>query len=95
MSADFDHDDFARLLALEHIVTASTLISASNFAAISGMKPSEAVSQFRHAVESSLYDTAQITPATRDAMSKHVSRLFDHLHEMSSHADLGQSENKF
>jgi len=54
MSAEWDSDDFARLLALEHAFGALALISAANFALGANTTPAEAVAHFRAAIESSI-----------------------------------------
>lgn len=87
MSADFDADDLARLLALEHAFCSLALISASNFARLNNSKPSEAVAQFRAAIEGSIYDTAEMPPEVGKRMRLHLRRLFDHVAGMAIHAD--------
>jgi hypothetical protein len=89
MSSDFDLDDFARLLALEHAFGALTLISAGNFAYLAEVKPSEAIRQFRSAIESSIYDSADTPADVRVLMRKHLKRMFDHIAQMAEHADKG------
>lgn len=89
MSADFDKDDFARLLALEFAFQAVTLISAGNFAYLANIKPSEAVAQFRASIESSMYDSADRPKEVRDLMLAHLKRIFDHIESMAKHADKG------
>jgi hypothetical protein len=89
MSSEFDLDDFARLLALEHAFGALALICASNFAYLAKVKPSEAVRQFRSAIESSIHDTADTPADVRELMRKHLKRLFDHVAHMAEHTDKG------
>jgi len=89
MSSDFDIDDFARLLALEHAFSALTLISAGNFAYLADIKPSEAISQFRSSIESSIYDSADTPKDVRNLMRMHLKRMFDHVADMAEHADNG------
>lgn len=89
MSSDFDLDDFARLLALEHAFCALALISAGNFSYLAKVKPSEAVRQFRTAIESSIYDSEDMPADVRVLMRKHLGRIFDHIEQMSKHADEG------
>ncbi len=89
MSSNFDLDDLARLLALEHAFSALALISAGNFAYLAKVKPSEAVRQFRTAIESSIYDSADTPADVRELMRKHLKRMFDHIVQMAEHADKG------
>ena len=89
MSADFDKDDFARLLALEYAFGALTLISAANYAHLANTKPSAAISEFRSAIESAFSDQRQIPAEVRDLMRQHIRRMFDHIAQMAKHADLG------
>jgi hypothetical protein len=89
MSSEFDLDDMARLLALEHAFGAWALISASNYARLAHVKPSEAVAQFRGAIESSLLDSNNTPKGVRELMKKHLKRMFDHVAEMAKHADRG------
>lgn len=93
MSADWDHDDLARLLALEHAFCALALISASNFAYLAETTPSAAVKQFRDAIEGSVYDTGQASQETKAAMKHHLKRMFDHIAEMAKHADQGTAKS--
>jgi hypothetical protein len=89
MSADFDFDDVARLLALEHAFSALALISAGNYAQLAGVTPSEAVVQFRNAIEGSVYDAGDRPKEVKDAMRTHLKRMFDHVAVMAKHADQG------
>jgi hypothetical protein len=89
VSVDFDKDDLARLLALEHAFSTIALISANNFAYLAKIKTSEAVAQFRLATESSIYDAADTPKDVRDLMRSHLKRLFDHVARMAEHADKG------
>ncbi|UCI30946.1 hypothetical protein [Mesorhizobium sp. B4-1-4] len=95
MSADWDHDDLARLLGLEHAFCALALISASNFAYLAETTPSAAVKQFREAIEGSVYDTGQASKETKAAMKRHLKRMFDHIAGMAKHADLGPVGSKW
>lgn len=92
MSADFDFDDMARLLALEHAFGALALISAGNYAHLAGVTPSEAVQQFRSAIEGAVYDTGDRSKEVQVAMRAHLKRMFDHLATMAKHADLGAGQ---
>jgi hypothetical protein len=89
MSVHFDEDGLARLLALEHAFGALALISAGNFAHLAGIKPSDAITQFRSAIEGSIYDVATHPESVRDAMRIHLKRMFDHISTMAKHADKG------
>ena len=89
MSKDFNGDDMARLLALEHAFSALALISAGNFAHLAGVTPSEAVQQFRTAIEGAVYDVGDRPIELQVAMRIHLKRMFDHLASMAKHADLG------
>jgi hypothetical protein len=80
MSADFDKDDLARLVALEHAFYTITLIAAANFAHNAGCKTSEAVAYFRSSAEGLLHDDA-IVP--KEAVREHLKRIFDHATEMA------------
>lgn len=91
MSADFDKDDLARLLALEHAFGALALISASNFAYLAKTTSSEAVAQFRAAIESSIYDAADTPSDVRQLMRGHLRRIFDHVATMAKQADQGSA----
>lgn len=82
-----DHDDLAKLLALEHAFCALALISASNFAHLAETTPRAAVKQFREAIEGSMYDAGQASKETKTAMKHHLKRMFDHIAEMAKHAD--------
>lgn len=88
MSANWSLDDLARLIALEHAFGALALISAGNFAQLANVKPSEAVKQFRTAIEGSVHD-GDIPPDVRDLMRQHLKRIFDNVSDMARHADLG------
>lgn len=88
MSANWNADDLARLMALEHAFGALTLISASNFAQLANVKPSEAVNQFRTAIESSVLD-GDLPPDVRALMRQHLKRIFDNVSDMAKHADHG------
>jgi len=92
MSANYDEDDFARLLALEYGFEALTLISAVNYAQLAGTKPSAAVSQFRSAIEGAFSDNREIPTELRDLMRQHIKRMFDHVTQMAAHADLGYGD---
>jgi len=92
MSSDFDKNDLARLLALEHAFCSLALISASNFAYLAEMKPSEAVQKFRESIEGSLFDSADAPMDVRDLMRVHLGRLFDHVASMARHADQGATK---
>lgn len=83
MSDDWNHDDLARLLALEHAFYSLALISASNFAYLANTTPDAAVKQFRSAVEGSMLDTKQYPPGTQQAMREHLKRMFDHVASMA------------
>lgn len=89
MSKDFDRDDLARLIALEHAFSALALISASNFARLEEIKPSEAVARFRAAIEGATYDSATIPKDVRILMRAHLKRMFDQVAEMAKNADRG------
>ncbi|MER8427642.1 hypothetical protein [Mesorhizobium sp. M1403] len=89
MDADWDHDDMARLLALEHAFCALALISASNYAYLAESTPSAAVKQFRAAIEGSVYDSGQASKETQGLMKQHLKRMFDHIAHMAIHADQG------
>lgn len=84
MSAHYDADDLARLLALEHAFNALALISACNFAHVAKTTPSEAVAHFREAIEGSLYDVADTPEAVRHLMKQHLKRMFDHVSMMAA-----------
>jgi hypothetical protein len=79
MGADFDKDDLARLVALEHAFYTIALIAAANFAHNAGCKPGEAVAYFRSSVDGFLHDTA----VSKEAVREHLKRLFDNLTEMA------------
>ncbi|HLW91020.1 MAG TPA: hypothetical protein VKS78_06950 [Roseiarcus sp.] len=89
MSADFDKDDLARLIALEHAVSALALISAGNFAHLARIKPSQAVAQFRLTIEGAIYDAADTPKEVRILMREHLKRIFNHVEQMARHADHG------
>ena len=89
MGADWDADDMARLLALEHAFCALALISASNYAYLAETSPSAAVRQFREAIEGSVHDSGQTSATTKAAMRQHLKRMFDHIASMATHADPG------
>ena len=89
MSSNYDLDDLARLLALEHAFGALALISACNFSRLENIKPSEAVAQFRSAIEGSLYDSSDTSKEVRELKRIHLKRMFDHVSEMAKHADKG------
>jgi len=89
MSDAFGTDDLARLIALEHAFSVLALISANNFAYLAEIKPSEAVAQFRTAVEGTLYDSAEIPKDVQVLMRAHLKRMFDQVAGMAKHADLG------
>ncbi len=78
MSSDWDQDDLARLLALEHAFAALALISAGNFARLDGVRISEAVAQFRDAIVGSIHDTT-LPDGLKEPMHRHLTRLFDHV----------------
>ena len=88
MSADWDADDLARLLALEHAFCAVTLLSASNYANLSRSTPSEVISQFRSAIEGSVYDTGQLSTDTKLLMKQHLKRIFDHIAKMAELSEI-------
>ena len=88
MSANWSADDLARLIALEHAFGALALISAGNFAQLANVKPSEAVKQFRTAIEGSIHD-GSVPTEIRDLMRQHLKRLFDNVADMAKHADHG------
>jgi hypothetical protein len=90
MSADFDRDDLARLLALEHAFYATALVSAANFANLQNakagsdeMSTSQAVQMFREGVESSLFDRKDYPTDIRSLISGHLKRMFDHVAGMA------------
>jgi len=89
VSSDFDKDDFARLLALEYAFNTLALISASNHAHLSEIKPSQSVSLFREAIEGAMYDSKEYPAELRNLMKKHLKRMFDHVESMAVHADRG------
>jgi hypothetical protein len=89
MSSDFDLDDLARLLALEHAFYALALISAGNFSYLANVKPSDAVRTFRSAIEGATYDSSDVPEDARKMMRAHLKRMFDHIEQMAKHADLG------
>ena len=89
MSSDWNQDDLARLLALEHAFCSIALISASNFSYLANTTPSEAVKQFRSAIEGSMFDVGDIPKETNVLMRKHLKRIFDHIASMAIHADEG------
>ncbi|WP_089174992.1 hypothetical protein [Bosea sp. AS-1] len=91
MSADFDFDDMARLLALEHAFLSIALISAGNFSGLNNVSTSEAVQMFRDAIEGSVYDAGARPKELQVAMSAHLKRMFDHIATMAKHADQGAS----
>ena len=90
MSTEFDRDDLARLLALEHAFYATALVSAANFAKLQNakagreeMSTAQAVQMFRDSVESSLFDRKDYPPDVRSLMSRHLKRMFDHVANMA------------
>jgi len=87
VSADFDFDDMARLMALEHAFSAMALISAGNLAHLANVTMSQAVQQFRDAIESSVHDVGDRPKELQVAMQAHLKRMFDHLASMAKHAD--------
>ena len=89
MGENFDQDDLARLLALEHAFSALALISASNYSYLANIKPSQAVELFRNSIESAMYDSSDTPAEVKELMREHLKRMFDHVAEMSKHADLG------
>ncbi len=89
MSADFDKDDLARLMALEHAFWAVTLISAGNYARLAGIKTSEAVNQFRSSIEGSIYDSGEYPKEVQVLMRTHLKRMFDHVANMAVQVDKG------
>jgi hypothetical protein len=80
MSADFDKDQLARLVALEHAFSTIALIAAANFSFNAGCKTSEAVAYFRSSAEGSLHGDATVP---KEAVREHLKRLFDNLTEMA------------
>jgi hypothetical protein len=88
MSSDFDADDFARLLALEHLYCSLALMNVANFVAMNDMKPSEAAKLFRHAIEGAVHD-GRVPPAAKASMRKHPGRILDGVQNMAKHTDLG------
>ena len=84
MSDEWNHDDLARLLALEHAFYSLALISASNYAYLAETTPSAAVKQFRSAIEGSTFDTKQYPPETQRLMREHLKRMFDHVADMAN-----------
>lgn len=93
MSDSFQADDLARLVALEHAFNALALISASNYAFLANTTPSAAVAQFRTAIESSVYDTGDMSKELQALAHAHLKRMFDHVAQMAKHADQGVREN--
>ena len=89
MSADFDANDLARLLALEHAFGAIVLVSATNHSFLAEQKPSDSVKQFRSAVIGSTYDDASYPKEFNKLIQSHLERMFDHIESMAQHADLG------
>lgn len=89
MSDSFRDDDLARLIAIEHAFNSLALISASNFAFLANTTPSAAVGQFRSAIESSLYDSGDMSPELQALVRVHLKRMFDHVAAMAKHADEG------
>lgn len=94
MNSDFDEDDLARLLALEHAFYATALVSAANFALLENLKvrrapltTAEAVQQFRDAVKSSMFDRKDYSPEIRTLMARHLKRMFDHVASMATAVD--------
>jgi hypothetical protein len=79
VSGDFDKDDLARLVALEHAFYTIALIAAANFAHNAGCKPGEAVAYFRSSADGLLHETA----VSKEAVGEHLKRLFDNLTEMA------------
>jgi hypothetical protein len=80
VSADFDKDDLARLVALEHAFYTIALIAAANFAHNAGCKPGEAVAYFRSSADGLLHGD---TVASKEAVREHLKRLFDNLTEIA------------
>ena len=89
MGADWEADDFSRLLALEHAFNTLALVSASNFAFLSDTTIESAVQQFRSATEGAILDQKEIPRNTAIAMRKHLSRMFDQVTSMAKNADMG------
>jgi hypothetical protein len=83
MSANWDSDDLARLLAIEHAFYAMALIGACNFAHGAKTTPVEAIKHFRSAIEGSIYDSADTSEEVRKLMRTHLKRMFDHVETMS------------
>jgi len=90
MSSDWDADDLARLLALEHAFNTIALISAGNFSYLSETTVLDAVRRFRSATEGAVLDQRDIPPKTAVAIRKHLGRMFDHVEEMAKLGEQGQ-----
>lgn len=89
MSADWDGDDLARLLALEHAFRSLALIGASNYALLNGTTVSDASAQFRDAIVGSVYDTA-LPDGLKKPMHTHLGRMFDQVGATARQADAAQ-----
>jgi hypothetical protein len=87
MSADFDKDDLARLIALEHAFYANMLVNCSVFSHQQGQTITEVVQLFRDSVEGSLLDTRDTPREIRELSSAHLKRMFDHVALMARHAE--------
>ena len=87
MSAEWETDDLARMMALEHAFGALSLMWSYQFAKTSGSKPSETTLQFRNAVLSSIYDSGDYPSNVREKIKKHLERMLDNLSKMSKLAD--------
>lgn len=70
------------LLALSHLSPQATTH-------IWQVTPSEAIQQFRSAIEGAVYDAGDRPKEIQVAMRAHLKRMFDHLANIAKHADLG------
>jgi hypothetical protein len=87
MSAEWDADDLARLLALEHAFGVIGLMCASNMAKNMGVSVNELVQELSKVTRSTLYDGKDISVSTRAAMAKHLDKLFAHIGSMAKLSD--------
>ncbi len=82
MSASWNVDDLARMLALEHAFDSLAFISAANYARLEEITPVEAVTLFRTAIEGSVLDGG-MDADLRKRMRRHLKTRFDNVMAMA------------
>lgn len=75
------------MLALEHAFSTIAFMWSCQFAMQQGAKPSQAVTQLRSAALGAVFDSKDHDKTTREQITTHLERMFQHVAKMAEHAD--------